>query len=105
MFQNVKKVCVTHTHLECHVLIEWPLSSLFQISFLVDRKSAGRVDILSPDDGSMISSLVGESEFSQFGYSLEEATIVIESVPRRVLIVGSPTFTYDSGMIDSTKFL
>ena len=55
------------------------------------------MDIVNLENKSIISSLFGETEFSQFGYFVEEANLLIESVPRRVLAVGSPTFSHDSG--------
>jgi hypothetical protein len=52
---------------------------------------------LDLETGLPITSLFGDSDYSQFGYFVEETTFTIESVPRRVLAVGAPTFTYDSG--------
>ena len=57
------------------------------------------MDIINLENKSIITSLFGETEYSQFGYFVEEANLLIESVPRRVLAVGSPTFSYDSGKI------
>jgi hypothetical protein len=55
------------------------------------------VDIINMEDKSVRTSLFGETEFSQFGYFVEEASLLIESIPHRVIIVGSPTFSFDSG--------
>ena len=57
------------------------------------------MDIINLDDKSIITSLFGETEFSQFGYFVEEANLLIESVPHRALVVGSPTFSFDSGKV------
>ena len=71
---------------------------------MFSRKSAGRIDILNLENGISKASLFGESDYSQFGYFAEETTITIESVPHRVLVVGAPTFTYDSGYNSISNF-
>jgi hypothetical protein len=59
---------------------------------------------LDLETGLSKASLFGDSDYSQFGYFVEETTLTIESVPRRVLVVGAPTFTYDSGDNPRTSF-
>ena len=72
-------------------------------SELFFRKSSGRVDIYDVIDGRTVASLIGDSEFAQFGYSVHETTLFIESSPKKVLVVASPTYTYDAGQIYEMK--